>query len=217
MKLGKQYKYFLFDLDGTLTNPVKGITNSIQYALEKIGLNNIDKSVLEKFIGPPLRDSFKKYFNLDDTEAEQAVSYYREYYSPNGIYENDIYDGIYTMLDCLTNNLNQLFVVTSKPKIFAERILEHFKMTKYFVAIIGSELNGLMSDKGELIEYCLKNNIKDEEPAIMVGDRDYDIIGANKNKIDSIGVGYGYGTTDELINAGATYYYESVKDLCDAI
>jgi phosphoglycolate phosphatase len=217
MKLSKKYKYYLFDLDGTITDPGLGITNSVKYALIKMGIDAIDRAILLKFIGPPLRDSFKKYFGMDDLQAEKTVQYYREYYSPTGIFENEVYEGIAGLLEKLTENNNTLFIVTSKPRVFAERIIQYFGLQSYFKDIIGSELNGELSEKTELIEHFLNKYDVITESVIMIGDRNYDIIGASNNRIDSIGVGYGYGTKEELLSAGATYYCQSVAELYELI
>lgn len=209
-----KYKYILFDLDGTLTDPKVGITKSVAYALDKMGIPDADVEKLTKFIGPPLMESFMKYYSFGEAEAKQAIEYYREYFRDKGIFENDIYDGIDELLKDLKEKGHILAVATSKPTIFAERIIDYFKLSEYFACIIGSNLDGTRSKKAEVIQYVLdKLEIEDKKQAIMIGDREHDIIGANQVGIDSIGVRYGYGAEDELEVAGAIYVVEKVEGL----
>lgn len=209
-----KYKYILFDLDGTLTDPKIGITKSVAYALDKMGIPGVDVEELTKFIGPPLMESFMKYYSFGEAEAKQAIEYYREYFKDKGIFENDIYDGIEELLKDLKEKGNILAVATSKPTVFAERIIEYFKLSHYFSCVIGSNLDGTRSKKAEVIQYVLdKLEIEDKKQAIMIGDREHDIIGANQVGIDSIGVRYGYGVEDELEKAGATCVVEKVEGL----
>lgn len=212
----KNYDVVLFDLDGTLTDPKEGITKSIQYSLKSFGIEE-DLDNLEQFIGPPLHDSFKDYYNFDDEKATKAVEKYREYFSDKGIFENKIYENIKEVLEVLYKNGKILLVATSKPTVFAETILEYFRIDKYFRYIAGSNLDGTRVNKNEVIEYVLELcNVTDKEKVIMVGDRKYDIIGANKVGIDSIGVLYGYGSIDEISTSNPTYIAEntlSIKDI----
>lgn len=209
-----RYEYILFDLDGTLTDPVVGITNSLMYALRKYGIEINDRRELYKCIGPPLTDSFENFFGFSKTEAKNAVEYYREYYREKGIFENVVYDGVETLLKTLKDNGRTLLLATSKPKVFAERILEHFKIDGYFTFVAGSNLDGTRVKKGEVIKYALENckNIAPTK-AVMIGDREHDITGAKEAGIDSIGVLFGYGSRDELEKAGADKIVESVAEL----
>jgi len=208
------YEYILFDLDGTLTDSSMGITNSVMYALEKYGIEVSDRSELYKFIGPPLQDSFRKYYGFSKEEAKKAVEYYREYYKDKGIFENLVYDGFEDLLKILKDNSHKLIVVTSKPEVFAKQILEHFDIGKYFTYIAGSNLDGTRIEKYEVIKYALEScSITDLSKAIMVGDREHDIIGAKKAGIDSIGVLFGYGNRDELEKAGADFIVGTVADI----
>ena len=208
-----RYKNILFDLDGTITDPALGITNSVMYALEKYGIKVKERSELYKFIGPPLAGSFSEYFGFSKEEAVRAVEIYREYFSKKGLFENKVYPGIEKMLAKLKNSGAKIYLATSKPEVFAKQIIEHFNLDKYFTAISGSELNGNRVEKEAVIEYVLKNyNI---DSAVMVGDRSFDIIGAKKNGIDSVGVLYGYGDKEELAEAGADYIAENVEKLSD--
>ncbi|MDP4092325.1 MAG: HAD family hydrolase [Bacillota bacterium] len=209
-----KYKYILFDLDGTLTDPVIGITNSVMHALKKYGIEVNDRSKLHKFIGPPLYDSFEKFYAFSVQEARNAVEYYREYYRDTGIFENLVYDGFEKLLKALTESGMTLIVATSKPEVFAKQILEHFDISKYFTFVAGSKLDGSRVKKEEVIGYALEScKISDLSEAIMIGDREYDIIGAKSNGISSMGVLFGYGTRDELEKAGADYIAENVEDI----
>jgi len=208
------YQFILFDLDGTITDPGIGITNSVIHALKKFDIEVSDRSELYKFIGPPLLESFQKYYGFSKAKSEKAINYYRDYYKEKGINENFLYDGFEDLLINLKSNGKTLLVATSKPEIFAKQILEHFELTKYFTFIGGASLDSSRSEKDKIISYVLKNcSIHETSKIIMVGDRKHDIIGAKKNGIDSIGVLFGYGNREELETAGATYIAETVKDI----
>ncbi len=210
----KQYDTILFDLDGTLTDPKEGITKSVAYALEAFGIQVEDLDTLCKFIGPPLKESFMVYYGLSDSQGDEAVAKYRERFSVTGLFENKVYAGIREMLELLKEEGKTLIVATSKPAIYSRQILEHFDLMKYFTFLSGSELDGTRVDKAEVIAYALReNDIKDLSKVLMVGDREHDIIGANKNGIDSVGVIYGYGCREEFEENHATYVAESVEDL----
>lgn len=207
-------QYILFDLDGTLTDPKVGITKAVSYALEKFGIIENDLDALTKFIGPPLVQSFIDYYGFSMEKSKLAVEKYREYFAEIGIFENVAYDGIEALLQTLKENKKTLIVATSKPAIFANKILEHFNLTKYFDFVSGSELDGTRVDKAEVIAYALEQcDITDNSKVIMVGDREHDIIGANKIGVDSIGVLYGYGNKEEFEKAGATHIVKEVKEL----
>ena len=210
----KNYKLILFDLDGTLTDPFEGIANSIAYALHKFDIPIADKNELRKFIGPPLIESFGNFCGFSDEQARLALSYYREYFREKGMFENSVYDGIEELLEDLPACGIRLCVATSKPEPFAEKILEHFHLAHYFECIAGSELDGTRAKKNEVIEYALqKCNFVDRTKAVMVGDREHDIVGAAKCAVDSVGVLFGYGSREELQKAGATYVAATVADI----
>lgn len=210
--------FLLFDLDGTLTDPKIGITKSVQYSLKAFGINVDNPNNLINFIGPPLRDSYKKYYSFSDDEAEKAVAKYREYFSEQGLFENSIYDGIESLLETQSALKRTLIVATSKPTIFAEKILKHFNIYKYFSFVSGSELDGRRSKKDQVIQYALDNlNITSVHNAVMIGDREHDIIGAKKLNMQSIGVLYGYGSFEELSNAGADHIVENVDELSEVL
>lgn len=214
----KSYSTILFDLDGTLSDSSQGIINSIIYALEKYDVNDYDMSLLRKFLGPPLHESFEKFMGFDKEKSLQAVKLYREYFSSKGLFENEIYGGVSDLLQNLKENGKTLIVATSKPQPFTDRIMEHFNLAKYFDFIAGSNMDTTRSKKAEVIEYALSEcNIKDKSKVVMIGDRAEDMIGAQTVGVDSIGVEYGYGTFDELKNAGATYIVKTVDELKDLL
>ncbi len=208
------YNNILFDLDGTLTDPGKGITNSVAYALEKYGIEVKDRTQLYKFIGPPLTESFQKYYGFSPEESEKCVEYYREYFKPKGIFENEIYEGIEEMLIELKSQGKKIFLATSKPEIFAKQILDHFGIMKYFDFVGGATLDGARSKKADVIRYVLENaEITDLAHTVMIGDREQDVKGGKAVGIDTIGVLFGYGDNPELETAGATYIAETVGDI----
>jgi len=208
------YKYILFDLDGTLTDPKLGITKSVAYALKSYGIEVEDLDSLLKFIGPPLKDSFVKYYGFSEEQGVEAVERYREYFKPYGIYENKVYDGVENMLAKLMKCGKKVILATSKPTVFANVILEHFNLKQYFTCVVGSELDGSRVKKGDVVAEALRQaGVTDKSVAVMVGDREHDIIGAKENEIDSVGVLYGYGDRTELETAGAGHVVESVEEL----
>lgn len=208
------YNTVLFDLDGTLTDPGIGITNSVAYALEKWGIEVPDHTELYKFIGPPLVDSFMKYYSFSEPKAERAVEYYREYFKSKGIFENELYNGIKELLQTLKEDGKTVVLATSKPEVFAKQILEYFDIDKYFDFAAGATLDSTRNKKGDVIAHALENcNIQDLSTVLMVGDREQDINGAKQNGIDSLGVLFGYGNLEELQTAGATYIAETVNDI----
>lgn len=214
----KSYDAILFDLDGTLTDPGVGITNSVAYALEKYHIQVEDRKQLYRFIGPPLHESFENYYGFSEEEAKTAVEYYREYFKEKGMFENVVYEGISELLRDLKDRGKTLVVATSKPEIFAKQILEHFGLKEYFTYIAGANMDGTRTRKDEVIKYALQScGISQGAGVVMVGDREHDIMGANKVGLDSIGVLFGYGSRKELTDAGATYIAESVDMLSEIL
>lgn len=210
----KSYKYVLFDLDGTITDPKIGITKSIAHALQYFGIEVGDLDTLCKFIGPPLRNSFVEYYGFSEEDANLAVEKYREYFGVTGLYENTVYGGIEMLLQDLKNQEKILIVATSKPTVYAAKILEHFNLLKYFSFVAGSELNGDRSKKAEVIKYALEqNHVADLSGVIMIGDREHDIIGAKQVGISPLGVLFGYGDRNELEKAGADFIADTVEDI----
>ncbi|MBE5921641.1 MAG: HAD family hydrolase [Lachnospiraceae bacterium] len=208
------YQTILFDLDGTLTEPALGITNSIMYALKKWDIEVEDRSTLYNFIGPPLVDSFAKYYGFSPEDCELALKYYREYFSVKGMYENEIYPGIRELLATLKNAGKTVVLATSKPEEFAVGILKYFEIDGYFDFVAGASMDGVRSKKSDVIDFAIAGaGITDLSATVMIGDREYDILGAKHAGIDSIGVLYGYGNYEELNNAGATHIAGMVEDI----
>lgn len=208
------YSIVLFDLDGTLTDPKIGITTCVQYALQKMGIDEPDLDKLIPFIGPPLTYSFKEYYHLSDEQAEQAIGYYRERFSTVGLYENAVFPGIGDLLDGLRQQGKTLIVATSKPTIYSVKILEHFQLDGYFQSVVGSNLDGTRVEKHEVIEYALSElGDYDRSQIIMVGDRMHDIRGAKRNGIAVVGVAYGYGSREELEQAEPDHIVDTVAEL----
>ncbi|MDN5004084.1 HAD family hydrolase [Bradyrhizobium sp. GCM10027634] len=191
-----------FDLDGTLTDPKPGITGSIQYALKKLGMAVPTQDELTWCIGPPLHASLKA---LTGTEAlaDQALLLYRERFSEVGLFENTPYPGIHDTLAAVAATGTRMFVATSKPAVYATRIVDHFGLKPYFERVFGSELDGTRVDKRDLLRYALDEAKVDAGSAVMIGDRSHDVVGARTNGMTAIGVLYGYGTEAELRDAGA--------------
>ncbi|MEJ6645006.1 MAG: HAD hydrolase-like protein [Akkermansiaceae bacterium] len=197
--------HLLFDLDGTLTDPAPGISRCIQHALESLGKTPPASTGLHWCIGPPLHASFLELLKTTDHDlADRAVALYRERFSSIGLFENEVYPGIETALKQLTQDGHQLHLATSKPTIFATRIIDHFGLTRFFQSINGSELDGTNADKTDLIRHILAEQAIAPHQAIMIGDRKFDIIGALENQLTAIGVLWGYGTAKELQQAKAT-------------
>ena len=210
------YNIILFDLDGTLTDPKEGITKSVQYALSHFAIEEVDLNNLTRFIGPPLKQSFMEYYGFDEDTCLRAIEKYRERFSTVGIFENGVYDGIKDMLNQLTQMGKLLAVATSKPQVYAERILEKYDLKQYFKVIVGSELDGTRSNKADVIEEVfkqLKITSQEKIETIMVGDRKHDILGAKACGIHSIGVEFGYAEVNELNLSGAEYIVDSVDEL----
>jgi phosphoglycolate phosphatase len=208
-----KYGRILFDLDGTLTDPYPGIKNSIKYSLEKFGISEENDDKLKLFVGPPLEKSFMEFYCFDKERAQEAVKYYREYFSEKGIYENTMYDGIENILYELNRNNAECILATSKPLVFARKILKHFRINSYFKYVMGSGLDGTFTEKEDIIRRIIQKRGINKQDAVMVGDRKYDITGANKNGIDGIAVLYGYGSKEELEKEAPKYLCGSVTDL----
>ena len=218
------FDYIFFDLDGTLTDPALGITNSFIHALKYYGLPIPSFEELCKLIGPPLPYSFETTFGFPHDKAMEAVSKYREYFATKGLYENSVYEGIPELLQTLRDNGFHLAIATSKPEEYSIKIAEHFNISKYFDHICGSLMNETRSKKSEVIAYAMQtcglkpSGVDGEGDAariLMIGDRFHDIEGARANKIKSCGVLYGYGSQKELQDAGADYIALTVSDLLD--
>jgi len=210
-------KYLLFDLDGTLTDPKLGICTCVQYALQSFGIEEPDLDKLECFIGPPLVDSFQEFYGMDIETANKAVAKYRERFSTIGKYENKVYKGIPRMLANLKKQGVRMGIASSKPTIFVQDILKHFRLDAYFDVVVGSETDGTRSSKTEVLTEALyrlfrKGEIKRDQ-VYMIGDRKFDVEGAKNQRIESVGVAYGYGSIEELMEAHADYVVRTVSEL----
>jgi len=194
--------HLFFDLDGTLSDPKVGITTSIQYALEKLGHEAPPCETLSKYIGPPLHDTFVELLGSRQAAASGIV-YYRERFAAIGLYENHLYAGIESALSALVPRCDRMYVVTSKPTVYAQKIVAHFNLCGYFHRTYGSNLDGSLADKAELIEYVLRRESIAAPAALMIGDRAHDVVGAHANGVLAIGVLWGYGSAQELVESGA--------------
>ncbi len=210
----RKYKYLIFDLDGTIIDPKIGGFGGIKFALDKYGLKDYDDSLFRHFIGPPLHLSFAKYYGFDQTASAQLCDYFREYYDERGKKECTLYDGITDALRILHSEGFIMAIATTKPIFFAKQILNMFGITKYFSHISGSGMDNSKTDKAELIQEALTAfGNPDKKSVVMIGDREYDLIGALEHNIDSIAVEYGYGDYEEFVKYNATYIVKSVKEL----
>ena len=198
-------KNVFFDLDGTLTDPGLGITNSVMYALNKMGYPVPAREKLYAFIGPPLIESFMKYFSMSDEEAHRAMTTYREYFADRGLFENTPYPGVGEALGRLRDMGFRLSVATSKPEKYSERILDHFGLSGYFETVCGASMDEKRSEKADVIRYALGRTGYAADETLMAGDRKHDILGAHACGLKAVGVLWGYGSEDEFREAGADY------------
>ena len=210
--------HLFFDLDGTLTNPRRGIVSCFQYALEVMQRPAWNEDALEQFIGPPLPESFGKILETaDQALIDEGVRLYRQRFAKEGLFENDVYPDIPETLAALQDDGFDLLVVTSKPQVFADQIVQHFELDQYFRRVYGSELSGERATKSDLIRYVLKQEQISAKHAVMIGDRSHDILGARANGLRSIGVVWGFGSQAELRDAGEDEIVASVEELRDCI
>ena len=210
----KNKKYILFDLDGTLTDPSVGITNSVMYALRKFGIEPPDRKELYCCIGPPLTYSFKKLWGFDDEKAALAVDYYREYFSVTGLFENEIYEVVEGLLQSLKSAGKKIYLATSKPDVYAIEILKHFGIYNYFDFVAGNTIKEERPTKLAVLEYLKSEfDVLNSQNTVMVGDTVFDAEGAKEAGFNSVCVLYGFGERDELVAAGASRVAESVGEL----
>ncbi|HEL2551019.1 HAD family hydrolase [Streptococcus suis] len=207
------YQTILFDLDGTLTDSGQGILNSVAYALEKMGIEEPDTANLNRFIGPPLYESFSRFYQLNPEDTQSAVDAFRVYFKEKGMFENQLYPGIIPLLEELRTAGKTLVIATSKPEIFAKQILEHFGIAHYFDVIAGASLDSSRISKADVIGYAINQLEAFPKHTVMIGDREHDIEGARMHQLPAIGVLYGYGSKQEFEKAGATMIVETVQDL----
>jgi phosphoglycolate phosphatase len=208
----------LFDLDGTLTDPREGIVCSLQHALVTLGYSPPDAAVLEQFIGPPLVESFRVLLGtLDESQIQAAVAAYRGRFSERGLFENRLYPDVPSGLNALQAAGHRLWVVTSKPEVYAQRIVAHFGLSCYFHKVYGSELSGERANKAEIIRYVLDQEKLSGQDVLMIGDREHDILGARANRVSAVGVAWGYGSMAELASANPQAIVNSMAELIEYV
>ncbi len=218
------YDTILFDLDGTLSDPGIGITNSVMHALEHWNIRVKERSELYRFIGPPLLSSFEKFYGFSKEESREALKIYREYFSVKGLFENDMYEGIEELLKELKARGKRVILATSKPELYARQILEHFGIDGYFDFIGGASMDEVRVAKADVIRYALESvgllkageTLLPEDvrmKTVMIGDRFHDVEGAKANGLQTIGVLYGYGSREELEEAGAEHIAAEAADI----
>ena len=212
----KKFDTLLFDLDGTLTDSTEGILNCLIYAIERMGFEVPEDTNI--FLGPPIRQSFAEFLGMNEEQVDEAVRIFRERYSDTGLFENRVYDGIPGMLERLKSGGKRLMVATSKPQVYAVRIFEKFGLAQYFEIVGGAELDGSRDYKDEVIEYVLaKAGITDRSTVLMIGDRRQDVLGAHKTDIECMGILWGYGSVEELTQAGADYIARTPQEAADML
>ncbi|MDD7517963.1 HAD hydrolase-like protein [Ruminococcus flavefaciens] len=212
----KNFDTLLFDLDGTLTDSTEGILKCLINAVEKMGFEVPEDT--NKFLGPPIRQSFAEFIGMNEEQIDEAVRIFRERYSTVGLFENRVYEGIPEMLERLKKAGKRLMVATSKPEVYAVRILERFGIAPYFEIVGGAELDGSRDYKHEVIEYVLaKADITDRSRVLMIGDRRQDVLGAHKTGLKCMGILWGYGSAEELDEAGADFIADTPKNTADML
>ena len=209
-------KRLFFDLDGTITDPALGITNSVKYALAYYGIEEKTENLL-RFIGPPLSDSFEQFYGFSHEQALEAVAKYREYFSTRGLFENKVYPGMEAFLQDLKNQGFKLYIATSKPEVFAKKIIEHFNLSSYFDEIFGASYDESRNKKADVIAYGLEKLHITSDEVLMIGDRLHDIDGAHAHQIKAIGVLYGYGSFEEMKEHQADFVVENLEQLKQVI
>lgn len=209
-----KYDYVFFDLDGTLTDSGEGIINSFKYTFKHYGMEEPSREVLRTFIGPSLYMTFEGYFGFSHEKAVEAIAVYRTYLNEKGLYENKVYPGVMEILKYLHEQGIKIAMATSKPECQSIKVAEYFGFTEYFDKICGAELDGSRSDKADIIQYAIDSlGVKDKSKILMVGDRKFDILGAKKIGVDSCGILHGYGTREELQEAGADFIINTPEEL----
>lgn len=210
-------EHILFDFDGTIADTSEGIYKGFDYVKNELGGKNVPRSEYYRMIGPPLTYSFKEIFCFPDDKIEEAMKAYRAYYEAHGLYECHIYEEMKELFEALYNANKKLYVATSKPEIFAKRLLAHFGIENYFTDCAGSDMAEKKASKSEIIARLLAKHSITPSNAIMVGDRMYDVEGAKKVGLDCIGVLFGFGNEEELINAGAVAIAKTPSEIAEKI
>ncbi|MBR2405715.1 MAG: DUF4080 domain-containing protein [Clostridia bacterium] len=213
-QLGRKRQYLLFDLDGTLTDPALGITRSVQFALRRFGIDEPDLTKLQRFIGPPLLDSFCEFYGMTAEQSREALAAYREYYAVTGIYENEVYAGIPELLHDARRAGYHVIMATSKPEMYACRLMQHFGLTQHFTCIAGADMGEKRADKTAVILSAMeREGLHDPTEAVMIGDRCFDVEGGRRLGMATVGVLYGYGSREELTASGADAIAATVEEL----
>ncbi len=208
------FDYIFFDLDGTVANSKEGVTTSVAYSLKRLNAPALDEATLEKFIGPPLVDSYIKYCGFNREEALDAINKYREYYKDTGIYKFVLYDGIKEMLTSLKENGKKLYIATSKPEIFANKILNKADILELFDGVFGATLDSSRVKKADVLKYALSNlNLEDISKAVLVGDTIFDVEGAKTLGLASLAVTYGYEDREGLVASNPDFLADSVAEI----
>ena len=233
-----KYRFLLFDLDGTVTDSGPGIMKAAQIALSRYDIEETDEERLRLFVGPPLDKSFMERYGFSEEQAWEAIGHFREYYNKTGVFENSVYPGFENMLKELKEEGYVLAIASSKPIVLIHKVLDHFDIDKYFDVVVGCELDGTRSKKSEVIEEVFRQlgvlAVEDglietadktlsenqrislvKEKSIMIGDRCYDVEGAHSFGMPCVGVLYGYGSREEMDEAGADFIAATVEDLRD--
>lgn len=212
--MGQTFRNIIFDLDGTLTNPSEGIINSLRFALDKMNFKELPNTVPDAFIGPPLQQGFAEVFGMNKKETDQAVRFFREYYGQYGLFENTPFAGINELLATLTETGKTLFVATSKLEEYAWKVIRYFEFDKYIKDIAGADYSGNHSKSG-LIESLIDKYHLIKSETIMIGDTDYDIIGARDAGIDCVAVTYGFGKRIKLQLQNPLKIVDSTEELLE--
>ena len=206
----------LFDLDGTLTDSTEGILNCLRYALERMGFEYPEDT--NRFLGPPLYFSFAEFCGMNGEQVQEAVRIFRERYSVTGLFENRVYEGIPEMLDRLKKGGKRLMVATSKPEVYAVRIFNRFGLSQFFEIVGGADINGTRNNKDEVIEYVLaRSDAADRSRVLMIGDRKQDVDGAHSTGIECMGILWGFGSAEELTEAGADFIAQTPREAADML
>ena len=211
----KNYKYIIFDLDGTLSDSKEGITKSVQYALKKVGIIEDDLDNLNHFVGPPMVEEYMKSYGMSKEKAFETLDYYRERYVPTGIYETKIYPGIKEILEALKQNSFKMGMATSKPEGMAEEVAKYLEILDYFDIICGADLHGPIQSKVSVLNKLFETSDFKKEESVLIGDTKFDVEGANEVGIDSLGVSWGTGTKKEMLDRGALEIFDDYQSVID--